>query len=235
MQLSIGKMTLANLAQWFGVSAGSLRNNKSKYLESLARYCRFHEEGTTKKTLYIDEVYEAEYKTLRGPKPYERVKELTEQAWDSTGLDSCAMVANRNYPILQQEGYTITETTNYNYTCQSRTELWGSPMKRTIGTQGYCYYEYCKIGDEGALIPLTAAEQEIKRAITTKYFGNLEDFTLGIAEDIRNGKITAEEAGLALSNLGHHGDYLAWRYELEAALGCKIYKATRVCQEKSAF
>lgn len=64
MKLIEGKITLANLASWFGVSAGTLRNNKNKYLSILARYCRYHEEGSAKKTLYIDEVYEAEYSAL---------------------------------------------------------------------------------------------------------------------------------------------------------------------------
>ena len=235
MKLVEGKITLANLETWLGVSAGTLRNNKSKYLNILARYCRYHEEGTTKKTLYIDEVYEAEYSALQGPKPYQRVKELTKENWSGEGLDSCALVASRNFPILQQEGYTITENTSYNYTCQSRTELWGSPMKRTNGELGYSRYEYCKVGPQGQLVPLNEEEQKIKRQVTEKYFGNLEDFTLGIADDIKKGKITAEEAGLALANLGSHGEYLAWKNELEARLGCKIYKGTRVYEEESAF
>lgn len=100
MKLTEGKITLVNLAKWFGVSAGTLRNNKSKYLNILARYCQYHEEGVTKKTLYIDEVYEAEYSALQGPKPYQRVKELTKEGWNEDGLDSCALVASRNFPIL---------------------------------------------------------------------------------------------------------------------------------------
>ena len=227
MQLKLGKMTSTELGLWFRVAAGTIRNNKDKYYNILARYCKFHEEGDKRKTLYIDEIYEAEFSALQGPKPFQRVKELTKQNWSSDGLDSCAKVANKNYPLLREEGYQLTEGTNYTYTCKSRTELWGSPMKLTSGELGQCRYEYCKIIN-GELVPFTIEEQEIKRQITEKYFGRLEDFTLGILDDLQSGKITKEEAGDALTNLTLHGDYWAWKHELMKALNCEIYKATRI-------
>lgn len=228
MQLYLGKITLTDLAQWFQISAGTLRNNKTKYLQVLNRYCRFHEEGDKRKVIVIDEIFESEFETLAGPTSFQRVKELTEQNWSYDGLDSCAHVAEKNYPTLKEEGYKISEGTNYNYTCRSRTELWGSPMKLTIGEKGSCRYEYCKQDKYGNYIPFTSQEEEIKRQVTKKYFGNLEDFTLGILDDMKNGKISKFEAGEALANLDNHGQYHAWKAELEERIGSPIYKGTRI-------
>lgn len=227
MQLKLGKMTSTDLGIWFGVSAGTIRNNKEKYHAVLKKYCKFHEEGDKRKTLYIDEIYEATFGALEGPRPFQRVKELTYQNWAADGLDSCAKVAHKNYPILQQEGIALTEGTTYSYTCQSRTELWGSPAKLTNGELGCCRYEYCKaVGDK--LIPFTTEEQAIKQQVTEKYFGRLEDFTLGILEDLSLKKINVEEAGQALAGLEEHGNYLAWKAELSERLNCTIYKGTRI-------
>lgn len=237
-KLHLGKMTGKEMAAWFEISPShySKTDVRNECYEVLTRYAKFHlEVKGNGKVVFIDEIYEEEYKGKKGPPARQRVKELVQQNWDKNGLDSCAKVADKNYPILQAEGYTIAESTNYNYTCAGRTELWGSPMKRTNGEFGYCRYEYCKEDEKGQLIPFNEEEQKIKRQITEKYFGNLEDFTLGIVDDVKCGKITAEEAGLALANLGSHGEYLAWRSELETRLGCKVYKGTRKYEEKSAF
>lgn len=237
-KLHLGKMTGKELAAWFQISLShySKTDVRARCYDTLTKYAKFHlEVKGNGKVVIIDEIYEDEYKGEKGSPVRQRVKELVQLNWNASSLDSCAIVADKNYPILQAEGFTIAQSTNYTYTCAGRTELWGSPMKRTSGELGYCRYEYCKAGPEGELIPLTETEQKIKRQVTEKYFGNLEDFTLGIADDIKSGKITAEEAGLALANLDSHGEYKAWKTELEARLGCKIYKGTRVYVEESAF
>lgn len=237
-KLHLGKMSGKEMAAWFNISAShySKTDVRNKCYEILSRYAKFHlETKGNGKVVVIDEIYEEEYKGEKGSRARQRVKELVQQNWNDSGLDSCSKVADKNYPILQAEGFAIAESTNYSYTCAGRTELWGSPMKRTSGELGYCRYEYCKMGLKGELIPLDEEEQKIKRQVTEKYFGNLEDFTLGIADDVKRGKITAEEAGLALANLGSHGEYLAWKNELEAKLGCKIYKGTRIYEEKGAW
>lgn len=237
-KLHLGKMTGKEMAAWFDISPShySKTEVRNKCYDILSKYAQYHlEVKGNGKTVVIDEIYEDQYKGERGPRARERVKELVQQNWNANGLDSCSKVADKNYPILQAEGFTIAESTNYSYTCAGRTELWGSPMKRTNGELGYCRYEYCKEAPDGQLISLNEEEQKIKREVTEKYFGNLEDFTLGIAEDIKSGKITAEEAGFALANLDSHGEYLAWKNELETRLGCRIYKGTRVYKEESAW
>ena len=68
-------------------------------------------------------------------------------------------------------------------------------------------------------MPLTIEEERIKQEVTKKYFGSLESWTLGILDDLKKKKITQEEAGQALENLDAHGEFSAWRAELEARLG----------------
>ena len=236
IELKLGKITSKELSAWFNISDSSFRKaeNKKKYLEILTKYADFH--LVTKgngNTVYIDAIYEPIYTGEAGPSPRQRIKELVQQNWNEHGLDTCSRVASQNYPILKQEGYTIAESTNYRYTCDGRTELWGSPMKRTSGSLGSCRYEYAKIAVNGAIVPLNAEEQKIKDQLIKKYFGNLNEWTLGVVEDLKKGRITEEEAGQALKNLDAHGEYLSWKGELEAAIGNPIVKATRV--EESAF
>lgn len=143
----------------------------------------------------------------------------------------CSRVAKVNYPILKSEGYTLAEITNYIYTCKGRTELWGSPVKRTSGELGSCRYEYGELLPDGTIIPLTPEQQKIKNRLIKKYFGDLHEWTVGVVEDLKKGRITEEEAGQALRNLDARGEYLAWKCELEATLGIRIAKGTRVEEE----
>ena len=60
MKLSLGIIKIKQLAEWFGISAGSLSNRKEEKLKELANYCKFEDLG--KKGVNIKEIYEAEYK-----------------------------------------------------------------------------------------------------------------------------------------------------------------------------
>lgn len=233
-KLTLGKILNKDLADWFGISASRLSRIeiKRKYLFILDQYAKFRLiESGRGTTIYIDEIYEDTYQGEKGSPAKQRVKELVQQNWSKSGLDSCARVAKTNYPILQSEGYAITETTNYNYTCKGRTELWGSPMKRTTGELGSCHYEYGRVMPNGEIIALTEEQQKIKNRLVKKYFGDLQEWTLGVIDDLKHSRITEEEAGQALRNLNSRGEYLAWKTELETTLGFPIAKGTRVANE----
>jgi hypothetical protein len=104
-------------------------------------------------------------------------------------------------------------------------------MKRTSGSLGSCHYEYAKLLPNGAIAPFTPEEEQIKTRLIKKYFGDLNEWTLGVVEDLKKGRITEEEAGQALKNLDSHGEYVSWKVELEQAIGTPIVKATRVANE----
>ena len=146
-ELKTGKVTGKELAQWFGVSDSCFRKaeNKARFLTILKKYADYHVvvKGNGAQII-IDAIYESCYIDEKGPSARQRVKELVEQTWDTDGLDSCSRVAREIYPILQAEEYSIAESTNYRYTCDGRTELWGSPVKLTAGEKGHCRYEWCK-------------------------------------------------------------------------------------------
>lgn len=240
-QLKTGKISADSLIKWFHTSKSTYARNKELYLEILRQYARYHiVKNGRGDCIYIDEVYEAEYIDEKGPPVRQRVHELLYENWQKDGLDTCMHIAEKNYPILQSEGYKIKETTNYNYTCEERTALWGSPIYLTAGEKGHCHYEFCKRDDNGNYVPFNAQEQKIKEELIRKYFGNLDEWVLGISEDLNRGRITREEAGLALENLDSHGDYVAWKTELEARIGATVHKATRIYdytrnEEVSAF
>ena len=229
--LHLGKMTGKELANWFKISVShySKPEVRAKCYNILTKYAAYHLEAKGNgKVVVIDEIYEAYYIDEKGPPARQRVKELVELTWDEDGLDSCARVADEIYPILQSEKYEIAKSTNYKYTCSGRTELWGSPVKLTAGERGRCRYEWCKKDSNGKLIPFTVEEEAIKQEITKKYFGSLESWTLGILDDLKKKKITQEEAGAALQSLDAHGEFSAWKAEVESRIGQPIYKGTRI-------
>lgn len=54
-ELKVGRMTVLELAEWFGVQRGTVSKNKQKYLEKLKDYCSFDDLG--KKGIDIKEIY----------------------------------------------------------------------------------------------------------------------------------------------------------------------------------
>ena len=227
--LKLGKMSAEAIAKWMGRSRTYFKTHKEECFATLSKYCKFHLVKTGHgESIYIDEIYIADFQGFNGPPARERVKELTYTNWSETGLDTCTNVAKKNYPMLKDEGYEISKETNYRYTCVGRTELWGCPAKRTEGSKVRSRYEYCKVDEQGNLVPFTEEEQKIKEELIKKYFGNLSEWTLGIADDLKRGRISKEEAADALEGLDEHGEYTCWLGELEARIGAPIRKATRI-------
>lgn len=58
-ELVVGTMKWNDLAEWFGLSSKTIRNNKQKYLDKLSLYAEWHINGKNK--LVIDKVIESKY------------------------------------------------------------------------------------------------------------------------------------------------------------------------------
>lgn len=89
------KITLEDLADWFGISYSTIRQktNKEKKLRILASYADFHFD---KKVIVIDRVYIDTY-----CKAYAFIKERLPEEWHKSGLDTCARVGasiHNKYP-----------------------------------------------------------------------------------------------------------------------------------------
>ena len=119
MKLHLGKMTTKELAEWFGISGSTFRKkeSKEKRLEVLKKYAAYHLEGDKNKTVVIDEIYEDTYIADEGSPAYQCVRDLTIENWGTNGYDTCAHVAEKIYPEVQERGHKIKATTNYRYVC----------------------------------------------------------------------------------------------------------------------
>ena len=136
-KLRLGKVTTKELANWFGISYGTFRNNKTQKLDELKLYCEYEEiYGGINITKILDTAH-LEY-TPASKKNYELIKTAFTEEWSPNGIDTCSNVAIKIYDKHKNE-LTIQDTTTYNYALKSRTELFGIPFV-SIGSLGSCAY-----------------------------------------------------------------------------------------------
>lgn len=228
MKLHLGKMTSKELAQWFGIGESTFKHKecKEKKLEALKKYAKYHLEGDARKVVYIDEIYEDTFVADEGSPAYQCVRDLTIENWSPNGYDTCAHVAEKIYPEVKERGHDIKETTNYRYVCQGRTELYGSPLYKTIGIRGSSRYAWCKKDEQGNYIPLTEKEQEIKNTIADRYGFTSEEGTY-IAEAVHKGRLTKDELWQLYTDV-KAGLFIQWKMAVETELGFPIYKCTKL-------
>ena len=153
------------------------------------------------------------------------IKEKTIEQWNSTGLDTCKLVAEKikkNYKTK----LTISDTTLYSYTCNSKRELWGKAFG--YGEIGYCVYELCKeVNNE--CIPFTTEEIKIKNDLLKKYFGSADEKIVFVKNMLENEEITEEESWQTLNEMMNiDKNYMEFKSELELKIGYPVVRATRV-------
>lgn len=226
MELTLGKKTNAELAEWFGISAKSFCNKKKERLEELREYAEFYEEkGKVVITKILNPA--ALIYIKKSSKSYQTVRDAFDKEWSDNGLDTCKNVSEKIYNKHKNE-LSIKESTTYQYTISARTELYGKPFV------GNCSYLWCKkfVTPEGIVIyeELNEEEQAIKRKILKKHFATDEEKDLMIAEMVNSGEITKEEAydmQCEMRGLNQEG-FVSFLRDLESALGCSIVKGTKI-------
>lgn len=228
--LKIGKMSTRELADWFGISYGTFRNNKQEKLEELKLYAEFEEVYGGVNIISLVEGAPLDY-TKASRKNYDLIKASFDEEWSPTGIDTCSNVAYKIYDKHKNE-LTIADNTAYNYVLKVRDELYGKPFV-SLGSLGSCIYlwcrkEYDKDNDLVIYTELSDEEQEIKKKLMKKYFSTDVEKEIMVAEMVRMGEITKAEAYDALcemKNLNNAG-FIAFKKELEKEIGCEIVKAT---------
>lgn len=224
MKLKLGKMTNTELAQWFNIGESTYRRQKEERLKILATYCKFHLEGETKKKIYIDEIYETEY---RGDKlkAKEKAIELTMNNWAENGYDTIKNVTQKNLQTYKQKQYKLKETTVRNYTYYALKEAVNySRARYGVGKLG-CYCKEWGALENGKYRPLTAKEKEIKIKITKAFYNQKENkddvmiasiIELGIDEGLSVDEINQQ------IGLWKRLRYEEWKTIVENKLGFEI-------------
>lgn len=196
MELTTGKISFRDLAEWFGLKKTYFESNskaKARYLEKLKGFADYHFEG---KKLIIDEVYIPEY-----DKSLKIIKKNFEKHWGENNekwIDTCTRVGKSIYEKYPQ----IKENTAIAYTNKVKVEFYGHTYKRDGGTRGISKYIRVREGD----IPLTEQEEEIRKQCAKEAYGVLSEITVDIEEDYRNGGMTKKEYKEAIGELSEKYD-----------------------------
>lgn len=225
-KLKIGIMDNKELADWFGISERSFKNVKKSKLEELKLFADFEEKGGK---INIKEIYEPIYnKQLK--KTAHKVLEKVDIIWAKDGLDTCTRVGTKICKELAKEGTVRKESTIINYTRQGRNELYGRPFIDK-GKLGSCVYLWCKKDRAtGDLSLLTPEENEIKRKLIIKYFGDVSEKQILVKAMIESGEISEEEAWSVLESMTNMNtnNFMDFLYELQDNLHCQVIRGTMV-------
>lgn len=229
IELTIGKKTGKQLAEWFGIEYNSFKNQKKKKLEELKLFAEFYEEkGKVVITKVIEPVYQKGMENVK-----RKVIEKIDEVWSADGLDSCQRVGEKILALLQEEDNTFNRATGtiVKYTREGRNELYGPPFQGG-GKIGNCIYIWCKRDPKtGDYSLLTNEEQEIKQKIQMKYFGDATEKQILVKGMVEAGEITKEEAWNVLeemTNMNRKENFMGFLKEIQAALHCQIIRGTLV-------
>ena len=163
-ELKLGKITLKELASWFGISYGSIRNKREKYFQELEEYADF--KAGERGGVEILNIYIPIY--VKKDNNYQQIKQKIPAAWDKSGLDLKKNVAQKLY---SKEEFSIKYSTVYSYVCKASNELYGKPSSLEGGEIGNCHWVLCvKDQNTGKLRWFTYEENQQKQELRAKYF-----------------------------------------------------------------
>lgn len=231
-ELREGKISYKDLAEWFGIGAQGLNNNKEKKLEELKNFAEY--EINEKGKIIITKVINPYYK--KKDDTYQKVVNKIDEVWNKNGLDSCSRVGNEIYELLCQEEkkFDRKPSTIVEYTRKGRNELYGVPFE-TAGSLGNCIYTWCKRDeDTGCYSFLTPEEEQIKKELQYKYFGDTTDKQIFVKAMVEKGEIKREDAWSVLEQLTNMntGNFLGFLKELQSKIGCQVVRGTLVYRDR---
>ena len=231
MELKLGKMTNKELAEWFGITEGTFKNNKVKKLDELKLFADFIEQNGK---IYIREIYEPIYNKQQ-KKTLQKVVDKIDEVWNINGLDTCSHVGAQICELLNKEGFQRQESTIVKYTREGRNELYGKPFVGE-GKLGKCIYIWCKRNPKtGEYSLLTEEEQKIKEELQKKYFGDTTEKQILVKAMLEAKEITKDEAWDILEEMTNmkNNNFLSFLKDLQERLHCQVIRGTLV--ERNAF
>ena len=167
MELRLGKMTSKEIAEWFGITYGTLRNKMDKYCEVLTMYADFDK---VYGGFQIKEIFIKEYdKKLNVNNDLMFIKEIMQC---NEGLASITGMARKF-----EKDFDIKECSIRRQLTASRDRLFGksqglSPSKGVMGMREYVWA--IKVSDMNEYRSFTAEENELFDALIRKVYGNVE-------------------------------------------------------------
>jgi hypothetical protein len=109
-----------------------------------------------------------------------------------------------------------------------RNELYGKPMSGIPGTEGTCFYVWCKKLPDGRLAYLSDEEQEIKTKLLKKYFSTADEKTAMVQTMVENGEISKEEAWQYYSKIINlPANYSNFMFDFKKQTGIQLVRGTQ--------
>ena len=192
-ELREGKITLEELADWFGITAGSIRkkNSKEKRLKMLESFAAYHFEG---RSIYIDKVYISTFS-----KAYEIVKKRFLEEWHKNGIDTCSRVGEAIYAKSKEVQSQISKETTKKYTNTVKIEFYGHNHGKDMGELGYSTYCWC-VFKVGGCEELPPRDLEIIGNLAKKIYGEAYGERAALlGEAFCKGEITSYEFDMGVS------------------------------------
>ena len=224
-ELKLGRVTNAELAEWFNATKNSIEKKKKTWLQILGDYCDFE---PIYGGVYINKIHKPCYVKNKN---LQIVKEEFEEAWDESGLDSCKRVSEEIYN-KRQEDFTVQESTVYVQTRQVRDEFYGKPMCEH-GSKGCCSYVWCKKDNQtGRLVFLSPEEETIKKELLKFYFADADEKTVLVNEMIMRGELNEADAWSYYSRIiNMSNNYPSFMSEFKRRTGIQLVRGTLIENE----
>ena len=191
------KITLEDLASWFGISYSTIRQkaNKEKKLRILSSYADYNFD---KKVIVIDNVYIDTY-----CKAYAFIKERLPEEWHKSGLDTCARVGASLHSKYPEVSGQIKLTSAKSYANRAKVELFGrNHLDQDVGELGVSRYCWGINDKSGECHHLTKEQDKIVSECAQQSYGNILGPRAALLNDaLRQGEITEAEfcEGMALT------------------------------------
>lgn len=234
-ELTLGKKTNKELAEWFDITPGTFANRKKIKLQELAFFAEFHIE---KGKVIIDQVKMPEY-SKQSLRNYEKVHKTYLPYWGEggKGLDTGKRVAGVIHSNLEQdEDYKVQESTTYKLVLQAIKEDFGKRGSAEGGPLGKCYYKLAKVNEQtGMLEDFTPEEQKIKKKVMKDIFGNDDESIIHLMKQHDDKEIDDKEFAESMKMIKNYNqmNYQLFIAELSKALNKVIKRGTYI--EPSAF
>ena len=223
IELKLGFMTTAELAEWGNISLDYLQDRKKTWCQKqLSKYANY---SLKRGGVEIIEIYNPIFMTSGK-------KEVQEKYLHYWGTENYLVDSNKECWEKMRSHLTnsLADSTGRSYVSQARVEDFGPAYKKKQrnGTKGYCHYIFCKIVD-GIPQPFTEKEEEIRKELSKKYLCSREEEAYemqALLRDFQNGNLSKEEYCSAVSEtIATDKGWINFQTAFENAIGyCTDFK-----------
>lgn len=229
IKLQVGICKFSSLAEWFGITKNYLSKKKKEKLEELKEFCDYEIVDSTRiNILNVKfDIYEK--------KPSVNLSKVIEEVpkyWgkkNNNNLDTSKRVSEEIYDNKKENNITLSEGSIYSYTCSATKILYGKRNSNAAGTLGISNYVWAKRSKNGGFEYLSTEEEEVKKQLIIKYFGDTEEKALFIQDSIDKGELKEEEAwGEYSKMIKLKANYNQFLSEFKKITGVQLIKCTEI-------